>query len=170
MQPSFHRQRLVGLGAEIIRLTTAMLERWQLCLAIGQPMDVASEMMRLTYTIVGKTLLGAQVGGDLNAVEHAMETVLTHTFQSWGNVIDLPAFIPTPRNLRFRRAMQVLDLIAYRMIAERRSGHRANRDLLSMLLDVRDSYVALVAERMPGARGRRGSIGRKENRREADAL
>jgi cytochrome P450 len=141
MQPSFHRQRLVGLGAEIIRLTTALLERWQLRLASGQPMDVASEMMRLTYTIVGKTLLGAQVGGDLSAVEHAMETVLTHTFQSWVNVIDLPPFNPTRRNLRFRRAMQVLDLIVYRMIAERRSGHGANRDLLSMLLDVRDEQT-----------------------------
>ena len=67
--------------------------------------------MRLTYTIVGKTLVGADVGGDLSAVEHAMETVLTHTFQSWGNVIDPPAYIPTPRNRRFRRAMQILDQI-----------------------------------------------------------
>jgi cytochrome P450 len=104
-------------------------------------MDVASEMMGLTYTIVGKTLLGAQVGGDLSAVEHAMETVLTHTFQSWVNVIDLPPFNPTRRNLRFRRAMQVLDLIVYRMIAERRSGHGANRDLFSMLLDLRDEHT-----------------------------
>jgi enediyne biosynthesis protein E7 len=130
MQPSFHRQRLVGLGAEIIRLTTAMLERWQFSLAGGQPMDVASEMMRLTYTIVRKTLRGAQVGGDRSGVEHAIETVLTQTFESWGNVIDLPPFLPTPRNFRFRRSMQVLDLIVYRMIAERRPGHDATSDLL----------------------------------------
>ena len=37
--------------------------------------------------------------------------------------------------------MQVLDLIVYRMIAERRSGHGATSDLLSMLLDVRDEQT-----------------------------
>lgn len=141
LQPSFHRQRIAGLASQMTDLTARMLQRWQTHLVNGQPLDVASEIIRLTYTIVGKTLLGADVGGDLSAVEHAMETVLTHTFQSWGNVIDPPAYIPTPRNLRFRRAMQILDQIVYRVIAEHRSGKGASSDLLSMLLDVRDEQT-----------------------------
>ena len=141
LQPSFHRQRIAGLASQMKDLTAEMLERWQTILASGQPLDVASEMMHLTCTIVGKTLLGADVAGDLSAVEHAMETILAHTFQSWGNIIDLPLFIPTPGNLRFRRAMRILDQIVYRMIAEHRSGKIAGSDLLSMLLDVRDEQT-----------------------------
>jgi enediyne biosynthesis protein E7 len=138
MQPSFHRQRIAGLASQMSGLTAEMLRRWQTNLASGQPLDVASEMTRLTCTIVGKTLLGADVSEDLSEVEHAMETVLTHTFQSWGNILDLPAFIPTPANLRFRRAMQTLDQIVHRIIADHRSGNSTKSDLLSMLLDVRD--------------------------------
>lgn len=141
MQPSFHRQRIASLASQMTTLTARMLQRWQTHLGIGRPLDLASEMMQLTYTIVGKTLLGANVGGDLSGVEYAMETILSHVFQSWGEVIDLPAFIPTPRNLRFRRAMQMLDQVVYRIIAEHRSANSANSDLLSTLLAVRDEQT-----------------------------
>jgi len=138
MQPSFHRQSVARLAGQMTGLTAAMLARWQASIANGEPLDIASEMMRLTYAIVGNTLLGADVGEDSSAVESAMETILTHTFQRWGNIIDLPAFVPTPQNLRFRRAMQTVDQIVYRIIAQHRSGKGANTDLLGMLLDVRD--------------------------------
>jgi cytochrome P450 len=140
MQPSFHHQRITGLASEMIRYTAGMLHRWQANLANAQPLDVASEMMGLTYTIVGKTLLGTDVGGDSDAVEHAMDTMLTHTYRRWGNIIDFPPFIPTPGNLRFRRALQTVDQIVYRIIAEHRAGS-ANDDLLSMLLQVRDEQT-----------------------------
>jgi enediyne biosynthesis protein E7 len=138
MQPSFHRQRIAGLASQMIGFTAAMLARWQANIADGEPLELASEMMRLTYAIVGNTLLGADVGEDSSAVESAMETILTHTFRRWGRIIDLPMFVPTPGNLRFRRALQTVDEIVYRIIAEHRSGKSANTDLLGMLLDVRD--------------------------------
>jgi len=138
MQPSFHRHSIASLAGQMTGLTAATLARWQANIANGEPLDIASEMMRLTFAIVGTTLLGADVGEDSSTVESAMETILTHTFQRWGNIIDLPAFVPTPQNLRFRRAMQTLDQIVYRIIAEHRSRKDANTDLLGMLLDVRD--------------------------------
>ena len=138
MQPSFHRQRIAGLAGRMIDFTAAMLQRWRTNIATGEPLEIASEMMRLTYTIVGNTLLGADVGEDSSAVESAMSTLLTHTYQRWGNIVALPAFIPTPGNLRFRRALQAVDEIVYRIVAEHRSGKGANTDFLGMLLDVRD--------------------------------
>jgi enediyne biosynthesis protein E7 len=138
MQPSFHRQRIAGLAGEMIYFTAAMLQRWQTNIATGEPLEIASELMRLTYTIVGKTLLGADVSEESSAVESAMEMILTHTFRRWGNLIDLPDFVPTYGNLRFRRALQAVDKIVYRIIAEHRSGKGGNTDLLGMLLDLRD--------------------------------
>ncbi len=142
MQPSFHRQRFAGMAAEMIGLTDAMLERWQTHLANGEALDIAAEMMRLTYSIVGKTLLGADVGGGASAIERAMETLLTHTYRSWGSLVDVPAFLPTPSNLRFRRALKAVDQIVYRIIAEHRAnGGMTNSNLLSILLQVRDKQT-----------------------------
>jgi len=141
IQPSFHRQRVAGLATDMIRFTAAMLQRWQENLANGQPLDIASEMMRLTYTIVGKTLLGADVGADSAAVEHAMDTMLKHTYERWGKILDFPEFIPTPANVRFRRALKTVNQIVYRIIAEHRARNDAGSDLLSMLLQVRDEQT-----------------------------
>src|SRR5208282_922327 len=52
MQPSFHRQRIAGLATAMTDLTAAMLQRWQTHLGNGEPLEIASEMMRLTYSIV----------------------------------------------------------------------------------------------------------------------
>ena len=138
MQPTFHRHRIATLASEMIGFTNAMLQSWRANLATGRPLDVASEMMRLTYRIVGKTLLGADVGGDSTAVEHAMETLLAHTYRSWGSIIALPPSFPTPANLRFRGALQAVDDVVWRIIAKQRDGKGTGDNLLSMLLEARD--------------------------------
>jgi enediyne biosynthesis protein E7 len=139
MQPTFHRQRIASLATEMIGFINTMLEGWRANLATGQTLDVASEMMHLTYRIVGKTLLGVDVGNDSAAVEHAMGTMLTHTYRSWGSILAFPPSFPTPANLRFRHALQAVDDVVRRIIAKQRDGQEASADnLLSMLLAVRD--------------------------------
>jgi cytochrome P450 len=55
------------------------------------------------------------------------------------NLVCAPLFVPTPRNLRFRRAMRTFDDIVYGIIDERRqTPATAGGDLLSLLLTVRD--------------------------------
>jgi enediyne biosynthesis protein E7 len=138
MQPTFHRHRIASLASEMIGFTNAMLERWRGPSATDQPLDLASEMMRLTYRIVGKTLLGVDVGSDSTAIEHAMETMLAHAYRSWGSIVALPPFFPTPANLRFRRAVQAVDDVVRRIIAKQRNGQASGDNLLSMLLEARD--------------------------------
>jgi cytochrome P450 len=49
----------------------------------------------------------------------------------------LPYWLPTPRNLRSRRAVARLDRVAHRIIAERVAGHEDRGDLPSMLVHAR---------------------------------
>lgn len=140
MQPSFHRHQIACMATDMTDFTAAMLRRWQATIANGEVLDIAAEMMRLTYGIVGKTLMGAEVGGDSTAIEHAMATMLTHTFRRWGSIIDLPAFIPTPGSVRFRRALKAVDQVVYRLIAEHRAGGDKS-NLLSVLLHARDEQT-----------------------------
>ena len=138
IQPTFHRDRIASLAGKMIGFTNGMLESWRANLGTDRPLDIASEMMRLTYRIVGKTLLGADVGSDSTTVEHAMETMLAHTYRSWGSIIALPASFPTPANLRFRRALKAVDDVVRRIIANQRDGKRTGDNLLSMLLEAWD--------------------------------
>jgi cytochrome P450 len=113
-----------------------MLRGW----SDGLRLDVQDAMMRLTLEIVAKCLFDADVSGDSADASEAMETVL-HCFTARVNkVVPLPQFLPTPTNLRLKKAMRRLDGIIYRFIAERRAaGDQGDRgDLLSMLLQATD--------------------------------
>ena len=137
MQPVFNAQRLVAYTGLIVEATDRMLDSWQARAAAGQPLDVASEMMRLTCTIVAQVLLGADVSADIDEVEQSATKVMEHTWRRLEHVVSPPLWLPTPGNLRFRSAKRRLDKIVYRLIAERR-GATAKNDLLALLLKARD--------------------------------
>jgi len=140
-QPAFHRQNITAFAQQMTAATTTMLERWRARRAQKEAVDVASEMMRLTYAIVGQTLFSADVGPDADAIEHAMQIILPHTFGRLGRVLNLPEWFPTAQNRRFRRALRNIDGVVYRIIDQHRrvqNGAQTDRDLLSMLLRVRD--------------------------------
>src|SRR5437899_4829226 len=70
-QPGLQARQLPNFTAIMTGTTAAMLERWQVHAASGKPLDVASEMMRLTCTIVGKALFGADISPDIEVIERA---------------------------------------------------------------------------------------------------
>ena len=140
MQPVFNAQRLLAYIDLIVEATDRMLDRWQTYSAAGQPIDVASEMMRLTCTIIARVLLGADLSADIDEVERSTTIVMAHTWRRLERIFDPPLWLPTPGNLRFRSAKRRLDEIVYRLIAERRSGPPKN-DLLALLLKARDDGV-----------------------------
>jgi cytochrome P450 len=57
MQPGFRPAAVAGFVARMEAATDTMLERWQR--HRDAPFDLASEMMRLTYSIVGRSLFSA---------------------------------------------------------------------------------------------------------------
>jgi enediyne biosynthesis protein E7 len=146
LQPAFHRKNIAAFARQMTVATTTMLERWRAHQARKEAVDVASEMMRLTYAIVGRTLFSADVGPDADTIEHAMQVILPHTFGRLGRVVNWPEWFPTPGNRRFRRALRDIDGVVYRIIDQHRRAQdntQANGDLLSMLLQVRDEETGL---------------------------
>jgi cytochrome P450 len=139
MQPMFHRQRIAQFASIMTELTAAMLERWDRHTANGQPLDVSKEMMRLTLAIVSKTMFSADVSGDADAVGQAMVIGQEHTNRRVNALIDLPPWLPTPRNIRASRARAVMNRVVWRIIRERRERVGAKGDLLDLLLEARDA-------------------------------
>jgi cytochrome P450 len=134
MQPAFAPSRLAGFVRVAAETTAAMLDRWQ----PGGLLDVASEMMRLTYAIIGRVLFGSDVSGDAPVVEQAAAVVMARTYRRLERVVTLPEWFPLPANVRFRRALRRLDQVVYRIIQERGRLTTPPADLLTILLRCRD--------------------------------
>ncbi|MBI5514599.1 MAG: cytochrome P450 [Deltaproteobacteria bacterium] len=145
-QPAFHRERLALLAGAMVEDTAAMLEGWD---AEGDgAFDLHAAMMKLTLRIVGHTLFSTDVQGDAEAVGRAFGVAIHRANDEATAIVHLPVWVPTPRNLRFRSAMAVLDGMVHRIIAERRAMAEAERpkDLLTMLMEARDDAGAGMSD------------------------
>lgn len=142
IQPAFRPAAVAGFVGRMTGAAGAMLERWER--AAGRPFDVASEMMRLTYTIAGGTLFSADVSdpAEMAEVEDAMAVLLAHTYRRLERLAEPPEWLPTPGRYRFRKARAAVDRVVYRILAQRRSGGEEGAgepvDLVSRLLRARD--------------------------------
>ena len=134
IQPALHRQRVSQLVDTMTACIGARLSTWQ----AGAPFDVASEMMRLTFVIAGKAILGADVSAESASVEQAIAFMLERAYARWGRVAPLPGWVPSPEQVRFRRARASVDRIVGRIIAEHRAAAAPPPDVLTMLMDARD--------------------------------
>jgi cytochrome P450 len=145
IQPGFRPAAVAGFVERMTAATAGRLERWERQAREGAPLDLASEMMRLTYTIAGRTLFGSDVSGDAEAVEEAMAVLLAHTWRRLERIVDPPGWLPSPGNRRFRKALAVIDGVVYRIIAERRARGEGSwpDDLLTILLRARDEETGL---------------------------
>ncbi len=138
IQPAFHRQRLEGLGTLMTAAAATMLGRWEVLAAKGEPLDVAKDMGRLTLGIVVRAMFGVDGSGRTEGLSRSIAQLLETAVKRTTALTDLGERLPTPRNLRFRRALRTLDEFVSGIIEDRRREGGGRRDLLSLLLEARD--------------------------------
>ena len=134
LQPAFHRDRIAGYASVMVEHADRMRQRW----VDGTPLDISKEMMRVTLSIVGKTLFDSDVESKADEVGIAVTEVLE---SFWFTLLPFQGLIdrlPLPMLRRARRSRERLDALIYAMIAERRRSGRDHGDLLSTLLTIRD--------------------------------
>jgi cytochrome P450 len=131
LAPAFMHKRIASYADTM----SERAARWAASVEHGKIVDVAAGMMGLTLEIVGKTLFDAEVGADADAVGDALTTAMRTATEQIESMVPVPPFVPTPKNLRLKRAVARLDAILYRIIRARRAAGDGDRgDLLSMLL------------------------------------
>jgi cytochrome P450 len=137
-QPAFHRERLVGFAATMVRRTGERLAHWETAAQHGEPIDVATEMNALALTIVGETLFGRDLSGEAAAAGLALRVALETTAHRAMSYVAPPVWVPTPRYRAFRRAVRTLDALVYELIDTRRRAGESGADLLGMMMAARD--------------------------------
>ena len=134
IQPVFLRSRITSYAPAMVTATQRLLADWK----PGEARDIHEEMMRVTLAIAAKTLFNTEVDSDAHAVSHAMAVMQNNFLERFNSLLPLPIWIPTPANLRARRAARQLDAVLFRIIRERRQSNADQGDLLSLLLHARD--------------------------------
>ena len=121
LQPAFYRQRLEASAPLIVDHAARCRERWQPEITL----DIAREMRRLTLSISGETLFGA----DLAAVASDVEAAVATAIPPMDGLVSLVA-----SRRRTQTARRTLDAIVDDVVTRRRSGS-ARDDLLSLLCE-----------------------------------
>jgi cytochrome P450 len=137
LQPAFHRERLEKLTATAGKVIDSFLGSWAEKAKADQTIDMDDEMMRLTLTVIIKSMFSADIDDKIMALSHAFNVaskfMLWRSQQMWAP----PLSVPVPRNVEYNRALKVLNETIYPLIADARVDPKD--DMLGMLLEMRDA-------------------------------
>jgi cytochrome P450 len=125
--PAFARRAVEGYAQSMIEESRASADR----IVAGQRFDAAELMTDLTLRVVGRTLFGTDVAGDVERIGGAMRIfqILLAVPRS------LPGVLGRLVRGRVARAKGELDELVDRLIAERTRAPKSPPDLAQMLID-----------------------------------
>ena len=130
VQPAFHRERIARHARLMSEYAQRACSRWRQ----RETIDLHKEMMRITLSILGRTLFDREIEGDANEIGRAVTELMS--------LVDL-VFVPFSQHLldlpfpgmrRLRKVREHFDGLIYGLIAERMKSGAGGDDLLSMLL------------------------------------
>jgi cytochrome P450 len=136
--PAFHHQHIGSFAKIMTDSTEKMLEEWRGFAEKKVPIEVDTEMLRLTLGIVGKALFSRDLSDEAETADQSFAIIREYTMRRLNSFIKLPQSFPSAQNRCFKKAVAAVDSFVYKLIAERSSDNEGANDLLSMLLAVQD--------------------------------
>jgi cytochrome P450 len=137
LQPAFHRERLGRLVDTATNVIDTFMQDWAEKAKQNQTLDIDDEMMRLTLTVIIKSMFRSHIDDKIPSLSHAFN--VASTFMLWRSqqMWKLPLSVPLPRHVEYNRALNVLNDTIYPLIAAGRKHPKD--DLLGMMLEMRDA-------------------------------
>ena len=104
-QPEFARRSLESYTPIIVRTVAEHRRRWQ---ALGRIDDAAPLLLALTQDVIGRILLGADLGPQLDPIREAWESSMAFVLRRTNALLPLPLAWPLPAHRRFLRGAKVI--------------------------------------------------------------
>jgi cytochrome P450 len=135
INPAFHRKRLMRFSGVVVQEGQALLDRWRARTRYEPygPVDVVKEMTSLTLSVMGHSLLNADVGA-YDQMGHAFDVVQDQAMFEMTTLNMVPHALPLPRHVRFRAARRELERIVLDIVRQRGETRVTGDDVLSRLL------------------------------------
>jgi cytochrome P450 len=137
-QPAFHKKRLDMMFSIMLDETKLLCDRLDKIKQKGETFNLNHELTTVTINIVAKTLFGTQIDASIESVGKHITHLNNYIVTKVNNPLLPPVWVPTARNLAFKKAMKDLNDIIYKIIADRRKNPEEQDDQLAMLMNARD--------------------------------
>ena len=134
LQPPFLKARVSSYAPLMAEVTDAMLQHW----CPGKPVNLEFEFSALTSAIALKTLFGLDDHGDRERINHSLKLAFDLMTARLDQHFQLPIWLPTPANLRLRRAIAEINRVVDGFIAAGRARQHSGNDLLSTMILAQD--------------------------------
>jgi len=140
LQPAFHKEMIALSEHHIEAGLTKLDNHWLELTSVGPAIvDIDHAMMSLALEITCGALFGIEVDDDVDEITSATLTALHGVVARARNPISLPLVIPTPANLKMKRAIKRLDKAVEAILISREldklPAQAPIRDMLDVLLD-----------------------------------
>ncbi len=132
--PAFHHHRLEGFSTWIIEAAEQMLNRWEGIAHKGHPIDMCSEMARVTLGIIGRIMFSVDLEPEFEKISRSLTQVLKYLHYRTWSPIPVPDRFPLPGHSGYQKGMAYLNSVVYRIIDGHFESATDRGDLLSMLL------------------------------------
>jgi cytochrome P450 len=141
IQPLFTHRRVAGYVPMMVEEAKAVATRWAEAARSGSPpgmIDLNAEMTRVTLSVVGRALFGADVEHALAVLGPAFPLLSRRAVDRGLSPAPIPANWPTPGNRRAERAQKGIDELVDGIIARRKAEPSETPDLIGLLLEAQD--------------------------------
>jgi cytochrome P450 len=140
MAPFFTPRGIQQYGGIMIDEAQAFARRWEQKAQAGEPVEMIDEMMKITASIILKTMFSLQTGSEVEDLKDSVSTLVQTVSNMQFNLIRLPMWLPTPVHQRYHLARQRTHEFIKTIIARRRAMPEAQwpSDLLSQLMATSD--------------------------------
>ena len=152
IQPAFHHEAIMRVGPDTVLVTDRMLKNWQK-LPNNSVIDIDDDMMHAALEIVGRSLFGTDLAGDVEKTAKATLDALDIIVARARTPITFPKWIPTPNNRKLAKALKQLDGAVQRILDERKkitaiAGVDRDVDMLDLLLAAHDDEGGLNSKEL----------------------
>jgi cytochrome P450 len=135
IKPGFHMPRVTAYGPVMVEYANAMLKGYR----DGQERDIRQDINNLALHIVGKTLFNTDMSGsDADKVFRAMHDISEMLVEHINMPLPTPRWWPTPGNRRKIAAIEAIEEVIRRLIAERKAEGKDHGDVLSHVVFAKD--------------------------------
>jgi cytochrome P450 len=118
----FTRRAIAGYATLMAEEASAAAARWVSGAGAGATDDVHVEMTRLTLRVVGRAIFGDDVDEARDVMRSAFPLVTRRAIRRATSPVSLPAWWPTPANVRAARARRDLYAVVDGLIARRKAA------------------------------------------------
>ena len=139
LQPAFHHAALALVEQHVREAVQRLVHEW----SSEAVVDIDEAMMHAALDVVGGALFGTDLTGDAADIAEATLSALDVVVARARMPLTAPSWVPTPNNIKLRRALRKLDS-AVHQILRGRAGEipERPRDMLDLLLAAHDDEVA----------------------------